>query len=85
MKESTKERVSSKRLGKNQHSNPTIQTKRNSKALVVIRKKMKSSRDTERYQTKTLRKVGQMGKQTQKRKPKIKAVVMTWLIVLSPS
>ena len=51
----------------------------------MIRKKMNSSKLTERYQTKTRRNWGQIGKQTQKRKPSTKTPVIRWLIVLSPS
>ena len=37
---------------------------------------MKSKNVTDMYHTKTLRKVGQMGKQVQNKKPAIKPVVM---------
>jgi len=53
-----------------------IQTKRKAHALIVMRVKIKINKVTDMYQTKTLRKVGQMGKQVQKRKPPINPVVM---------
>lgn len=76
MNESEKDNVSSNKFGRNQHSNPMIQTNKNKAARDVIRKKIKRSKETERYQTNTRRNCGQIGKQTQKRKPIIKPVVM---------
>ncbi len=46
---------------------------------------MKMSSDTDMYQTKTLRKFGQMGKHVQHKKPMMRAVVMRFLFVISPS
>jgi hypothetical protein len=51
----------------------------------VMRKKMKMSRVTDMYQTNTLRKLGQMGKHVQKRKPTTRRVVIMLLKDLSPS
>ena len=62
-----------------------IQTKRNTSARKVMRKKMKIRSDTDMYQTKTFRKVGQMGKHVQQRKPMTRHVVMRWLNFLFPS
>jgi len=84
-KDSQKPRDSSKRFGKNQHSKPIIHTDKKSKALDVIRKKMKMSIDTDMYHTKTFRKLGQMGKHVQQRKPMMRHVVMRWLNFLFPS
>ena len=46
---------------------------------------MKISSDTDMYQTKTLRKLGQIGKHVQQRKPMMRHVVMRWLNFLFPS
>ena len=46
---------------------------------------MKISSDTDMYQTKTLRKLGQIGKQVQVRKPIMRHVVIRWLNFLFPS
>jgi hypothetical protein len=51
----------------------------------VIRKKIKISSVTDMYQTKTLRKLGQMGKHVQKRKPPTRRAVIMLLKDLSPS
>jgi len=42
----------------------------------VIRKKMKMRKDTDMYHANTFKKFGQIGKQTQQRKPMINIVVM---------
>jgi len=46
---------------------------------------MKMSSDTDMYQTKTFRKFGQMGKHVQHKNPIMRAVVMRFLFVISPS
>jgi hypothetical protein len=46
---------------------------------------MKIRSDTDMYQTKTLRKLGQIGKHVQVRKPIIRHVVIRWLNFLFPS
>ena len=62
-----------------------IHTVRNNIARVVTRKKTKIRRDTDMYQTKTFRKLGQMGKQVQQRKPTTRHAVMKWVYFLFPS
>lgn len=83
--DSQKPSDSSKRFGNTQHSYPIIQTNKNTNARNVIRKKMKIRSDTDIYQTKTLRKLGQIGKHVQQRNPITRAVVIRWLIFLFPS
>lgn len=85
LNESTKPNDSSKRFGRNQKSYPRIQTNKNSVARTVMRKKIKIRNDTDIYHAKTFRKLGQIGKQTQKRNPPISIVVNRWLSDLSPS
>ncbi len=85
MKDSQKPSDSSNRFGSTQHSYPIIQTKRKINARNVIRKKMKIRSDTDIYQTKTFRKLGQMGKHVQQRKPMMRHVVIRWLNFLFPS
>ncbi len=46
---------------------------------------MKIRSETDMYQTKTLRKLGQMGKHVQQRNPMMRQVVMRWLNFLFPS
>jgi len=58
---------------------------RNKKPLQVIRKKRKRVIVTDRYHTKVLRKLGQIGKQVHAKNPIIKAVVMKFLNLLFPS
>jgi len=50
--------------------------KRNMRPLRVMRKNMKRRKVTDMYQVNTLRKFGQMGKQTQKRHPVMRRVVI---------
>merc|ERR1719296_218338 len=83
--DSTKPSDSSKRFGKNQHTQPRTQTNRNSNAREVQRKKMKIRSETDMYQTKTFRKLGQIGKHVQQRKPMMRHVVIRWLNFLFPS
>ena len=54
-------------------------------ALNVTRKKMKINMDTDMYHTKTLRKLGQIGKHVQHSKPMMRHVVMRWENFLLPS
>jgi hypothetical protein len=53
-----------------------IHTNRKIRARNVMRKKIKISMDTDMYQTKTFKKLGQIGKQVQQRKPMMSIVVM---------
>mmetsp|Transcript_27393 Transcript_27393/g.56320 ORF Transcript_27393/g.56320 Transcript_27393/m.56320 type:complete len:91 (+) Transcript_27393:1066-1338(+) len=76
---------SSKRFGRNQHSYPIIQMNKKSSPRKVTRKKINMRSDTDIYHTKTLRKLGQMGKHVQHRKPIMSIVVMRWLNFLFPS
>jgi hypothetical protein len=76
LNESVNDKLSSKRFGKNQKSYPSIQTNRKRRARTVIRKKIKMRKVTDMYQTKTFKKLGQMGKHVQKRNPAISAVVI---------
>ena len=46
---------------------------------------MKMSSDTDMYQTKTFRKFGQIGKHVQHKNPIMRAVVIRFLFVISPS
>ena len=46
---------------------------------------MKIRSETDMYQTNTFRKLGQMGKHVQQRKPMMRPVVMRWLNFLFPS
>ena len=85
LKESVNDKDSSNKFGKSQRSYPAIQTNRKAVARMVIRKKIKMRSETDMYHTKTFKKLGQIGKHVQKRKPPIKAVVIMWLNVLSPS
>jgi hypothetical protein len=50
--------------------------KRKTKARKVMRQKMKIRSDTDIYQTKTLRKFGQIGKHVHVRKPIMRHVVI---------
>ena len=85
MNESTKPSDSSNRLGKNQQSYPKIHINKKRSPLEVMRKNMNNSIDADRYHAKTFRKFGQIGKQTQQKKPMMSRVVKTWLNDLSPS
>ncbi len=56
MKESTKERDSSKRLGRNQNSAPPTQTRRKARKRRRRKPSMKERRVTETYHSQTCRK-----------------------------
>mmetsp|Transcript_8570 Transcript_8570/g.10806 ORF Transcript_8570/g.10806 Transcript_8570/m.10806 type:complete len:103 (-) Transcript_8570:476-784(-) len=85
LKDSTNPSCSSKRFGKTQKSYPRIQTDKNMAPRDVTKKNMKIRRLTERYQTNTFRKVGQIGKQVQKRNPAMRTPVIMWLNAWFPS